>query len=579
MAEPSWFREIVQKWAANVAHVFILYGNVDDLVAPGVYVKDYLLSRALVASREVVVAYDRSSGITFPVSPADRQLFLELVGLAQQLPPALAALGQGGETPLPAAPAQAFPLIERVLKLVGGKRGEEGGEGQYPKAALVIDRAETVLPNADIAAMSPEDRTVLVTVLRWAREHEFLRAGPPIFLLTENLGDLHAALRRASSRVEAVRIPYPGFEERRDFIRALAEARGGMPEGEVDRLAAQTAGLKLVHIEDIFLRADQEGCPVGADLVRQRKEEIVRSEFADLLEVMEPRFGFSDVGGLDHVKRFFERSVVRPMREGNAARVPMGVLLLGPPGTGKTLLAEAVAKESGMNCCSLNIGRLLGSYVGQSERNLERALECIKALAPTIVVVDEIDQSGLSREAKGDSGVSNRLLRRLMEFMGDPANRGKILWLGLSNRPDLLDPALKRPGRFDKKVPILAPEAAEREQIFRVMFRKYGLAWEGDFSAAVAATEGWTGAEIEALVLKAYEVADDQGAAVVTEAHLAEALERYFPTTGAIEEMTALAVAECNDADLLPPRYREKLRERRRPAAELRAEARKRRAV
>lgn len=588
MAEVAgWFKEVSDKWAAGVAHVFILYGNVDDLVRPGIYVKDYLLSRNLVANREVVIVYDRSAGITFPVSPEDRRVFMEIVGMKQDVPAALAALQKArGEAvddlQLPSAPAQALALIEKALPLTGARRGEnadnQSQETVYPKTAVLIDHAETVFPNADLSFMSPEDRTVLVTVLRWARERQFTRVGPPVLLLAENLGDLHVSLRRASSRIEAVKIPYPDFEARQEFIAAMAESRSAMPEEDVARLAAATAGLKLVHIEDIFLRADQEGRPVDLDLVRQRKEEIVRSEFGELLEILEPRFGFGDVGGLDYVKRFFERSVVRPMKEGNVARVPMGVLLLGPPGTGKTLLAEAVARESGMNCCSLNVGRLLGSYVGQSERNLERALECIKALAPTIVIVDEIDQSGLSREAKGDSGVSNRLLRRLMEFMGDPANRGKILWLGLSNRPDLLDPALKRPGRFDKKVPILAPEPEEREQIFRVMFKKYGLAWEGDLSAAVAATEGWTGAEIEALVLKAYEIADDEGAEKVAEKHLASALERYFPSTRAVEEMTALAVAECSDADLLPPRYAERLKERREARAP-KAAARSRRAV
>lgn len=587
MAEaPGWFKEVSDKWVAGVAHVFILHGNVDDLVKPGVYVKDYLLSRSLVANREVVIAYDRSAGITFPVSPEDRRVFMEIIGAKQDVPAALAALraarGEAADdVQLPSAPAQALPLIERVLALAGARRGENGAErdGEFPKAAVIIDHAETVFPNADLSVMSPEDRTVLVTVLRWAKERQFARVGPPIFLLTENLGDLHVSLRRASSRIEAVKIPYPDFEARREFIAAMAGARGGMSEEDVNRLAAATAGLKLVHIEDIFLRADLEGSPVTLDLVRQRKEEIVRSEFAEVLEIVEPRFGFGDVGGLDYVKRFFERNVVRPTREGNTARVPMGVLLLGPPGTGKTLLAEAVARESGMNCCSLNVGRLLGSYVGQSERNLERTLECIRALAPTIVIVDEIDQSGLSREAGGDSGVSNRLFRRLLEFMSDPANRGKIVWLGLSNRPDLLDPALKRPGRFDKKVPILVPEREEREDIFRVMFRKYGIAWEGDLSAAVAATEGWTGAEIEALVLKAYELADDEGSRGVTERHLQSALERYFPSTRAIEEMTALAVAECNDADLLPPRYRERLKERRREEEAPRTAVRGRRAV
>lgn len=236
---------------------------------------------------------------------------------------------------------------------------------------------------------------------------------------------------------------------------------------------------------------------ITLDLVRERKEEIVRSEFAEILEIMEPKVSFDDIGGLDYVKEFFKKNVVRPMREGNATRVPMGVLLLGPPGTGKTVLAETVAKESSMNCASLDVGKLLGSYVGQSERNLERALECIRFLALTIVIVDELDQAGMNRTNSGDSGVSGRIFRQLLEFMSDIGHRGKILWLGLSNRPDLLDATLKRPGRFDKKVSILPPEPEEREAIFRVMFRKYAVPCNvGDWSRVVEATEGWTGAEI-----------------------------------------------------------------------------------
>ncbi|MGQ9512867.1 ATP-binding protein [Thermodesulfitimonas sp.] len=229
----------------------------------------------------------------------------------------------------------------------------------------------------------------------------------------------------------------------------------------------------------------------------------------------------------------------------------MGVLLLGSPGTGKSVLAEAVAKESGMNCCSLNVGRLLGSYVGQSEKNLARALECIEALAPTIVFIDEIDQAGLSRTGD-NTGVTNRIFQQLLQFMSETRHRGRIVFLAASNRLDLIDPALKRPDRFDKKVPILAPEAAEREAIFRTFFRKYGIPAESDLnlSPAVAATEGWTGAEMEALVLKAWELAGDRP---LSARDLAEALKRYVPSTWGVEEMTALAVAECNDLDLFPP--------------------------
>lgn len=556
MANPGWLDEIIRKWSAGVAHMFVLHGNVDDLVSPGLYVKDCLLASGLMARRECMITYDRSKGISFPI-PAHREKFLQITGLQREAPSgALAALQQArgestGEVPLPNAPGQALPLIENAL----AASGEEG----LPLCGLIVEHAETVCPNADLAAMGPEDRSVLTTLTRWAREREFIRHGPPVFLFTENLGDLHVNLRRASSRIEAIKVSYPTQEERLEFIKSIPLAN--LVENP-DLLATRTAGLKKVHIEDLFLRADLAGIKVTDDLVRERKEEIIRSEFADILEIIEPRLGFDDVGGMDYIKEFFIKNVVKPMKDGRITRVPMGVLLMGPAGTGKTILAESVARESNMNCCSLNVGKLLGSYVGMSERNLERALECINALAPTIAVVDEIDQSGLSRGNSGDSGVSNRIFRRLLEFMSDTSHRGKIVFLGITNRPDLLDAALKRPGRFDKKLPVLAPEAEEREAIIRVFFKKYGIESRLDnLDNVIESTEGWTGAELEALVLKAYEIAEDSGEPL-DGSHLAVALEKYFPTTRDIESMTALAVAECNDADLLPPGYREMIKTR-----------------
>ena len=142
--------------------------------------------------------------------------------------------------------------------------------------------------------------------------------------------------------------------------------------------------------------------------------------------------------------------------------------MTGPAGTGKSAVAEAVAHEAGVNAVVLNLARILGQYVGNSERNLEKALQAIKSLAPTIVFIDEIDQS-VSRGGSGDSGVSNRIFKRLLEFMSDTGNRGQVLFLAATNRPDLLDAALRRPGRFDKKIPFLIPDESERAAIIQVM--------------------------------------------------------------------------------------------------------------
>jgi len=548
---PAWVKAMLAKYTSGVAHAFILHFNVNDYVVPGVTLKSYL--GKVLAGRETVAFYNRAEGITFPIASMKGK-FMAALGLEQKDDPALAALaGLSGqqEQELPKVPGAALPLLERLLKIGGDER---------KAAAVVIEFAETVAPAADTAAMSADDRTILVTLERWGRDPQIQATGNPVFLVTSNLTDLHASIRAASNKYEAVEVPLPDRDARRKFIEWYLEQREDIKLAEmtVDDLANATAGLSLVHIEDIFLRAAQEGA-LTRDLVRERKQDIIASEFGEVLEILEPRFGFEMIGGLQHVKDFFTRSVIKPLQTGNTARVPMGVLMTGPAGTGKTAVAEAVAKESGVNCAILNPAKLFGQYVGNTERNLDKALRAVESLAPVIVFIDEIDQA-VSRGGGGDSGVTNRFFKRLMEFMSDTGHRGRVVFLAATNRPDLMDAALRRPGRFDKKIPFLAPDESEREAIFEVMARKYGVEIKSIPAACVTATNGWTGAEIEAAVVKAVEVMQDQN--LTAPKALTYAVNAISPSTADIEYMTLLAIRECNDRDLLPPSYREMLKDR-----------------
>lgn len=573
LAQPGWVRELLARYNSGVAHAFILHFGVADYVTPGRTLRPYLA--ALLARRPIIACYNRAEGITF-ASPSMRETALGVLGLggpsrgAGPADPLLATLaslqqGQGGDE-LPRAPGAALPLLERLLL------------ADTP-TAVILEYAETLAPAGDMAALAEGDRTALITLQRWGRDPQIAAAGNAVFLITANLADLHPTLRAASSRYEAIELPLPDYAARLSFIATYRQAQEEAgttadpvpPSGDAvgsgaattatpitwelssAALAAATAGLSLLHVEDIFLRAAQEGALTRA-LVRERKGDIIKSEFGEVLEVLEPRFGWERIGGMAHIKRFFDRSVIAPMRDGRTARCPMGVLLLGPAGTGKSAVAEATAYEAGINFVVLNLARILGSYVGQSERNLEKALRAIHSLAPVGIFIDEIDQA-ISRGGGGDSGVSSRLFKRLLEVMSDTGNRGRILFLAATNRPDLLDAALRRPGRFDKKIPFLVPDPEERAAIFSVMARRYGLADALTVPPeCVARTEGWTGAEIEAAVIKALEVAEDEGLSPA--AALAYATSVLSPSTADIEFMSTLALQECNDTDLLPPRYR-----------------------
>ena len=576
---PSWVQEVVDKFASGVAHAFILHFNVHDYVTPGVCLTTYLAR--MMAGRQVVAVYSRDQGVTFPLETM-RERFVALTGAGQEPDAALSALraleggSAGGQVQLPRRPAEAIPLLDRLLRIAavspppGRETEDEEEEAETPAspvervAAIVVEAAETVIPAADVATLSPADRDVLVAVSRWGRDPEIAAAGNPVFFVTPNLCDLHPAVRAASAKFEAIRIPLPTPEERQAFVEWYTEQR---PDGftwandlDTRTLANVTAGLSLIHIEDILLRAEAEG-ELRPEMVRDRKEAIICSEYGDVLEVMEPRFGFGDIGGLQHVKDFFTRSVIRPMQEGRTRRTPMGVLMTGPSGTGKSIMAEAIAREAGINAVRLRIGGQIASkWQGEGERNLEKALAAIDGLQPVLVFIDEIDQAISRGGDGGGSQQDRRIFQRLLEWMSDTNHRGRAIILAASNRPDLMDAALRRPGRFDKKIPFLVPDEEERQAVFAVMCRRYGLQVECIPEPCITATDGWTGAEIEAGVVKAAELVEDEE--LDPAEALVQAVQRIRPSTADIEFMTLLAIAECNDLDLLPPKYRALLDDR-----------------
>jgi SpoVK/Ycf46/Vps4 family AAA+-type ATPase len=202
----------------------------------------------------------------------------------------------------------------------------------------------------------------------------------------------------------------------------------------------------------------------------------------------------------------------------------------------------------------------LGQYVGESEKNFKKCLLGAQSQEPVIVFVDEID-TAFRRGDSGDSGVSRNIFSEFLQFTSNTNNRGRIIFIAATNRPDLIDAALKRAGRFDKKIPILLQEASERASIFKIIIKKYGITTSiQDFLPFSKLSENYTGAEIDTVVRKAYELAcnkkEDQP--VITGPILKEALKKCRPSTQDVEFMTELAIAECDDIDLLPQKYWER---------------------
>lgn len=578
--DPLWAISMSNILESGIAHQFILHLNVTDYVFDARYgthrLSRYLTKRYPPQSRQFVF-YNRSQGVGSAEQRFNENLqneeqetsrwaaFIELVQRFN--------LERRNGMRFMEDPDTALQGLELLLR-------QETYKDMLPNAVIVFEFAEKVAPAIDIAQQDPTVLRQIETLQRWAFDTNISRNGHLIIMLTRNLLEINSDLRAANSQVETIEVPIPDRHNRLKYIAFLyydylsryqqiiefdPEQFSSENIQQLQQFADRTAGLNRIAIQDIVMRSFQSGIPINNQLIQERKQAVLRSESHNLLEVVEPEHGLEAVGGLEDIKKFLREDVITPLLSGDEQMkrtAPTGILFLGPPGTGKTIVAEALAKESGLNLVKL--GNFREQWVGQSERNLSLALRIIRSMTPVIVFIDELDQSEGSRgEGNLDSGVSKRIFSQLLQFMGDTTLRGQVVWIGASNRPDLIDAAMRRPGRFDDKIPFLSPDAAQREDIFRSILR-YKL----DTPVAVIDqlaltdfardewTENYTGAEIEVILNRAQRLALHQNR-TINNADLKKALEDFTASRdlNMNRYMTLLALREINNRQFIPPQY------------------------
>lgn len=544
---PAWADELIARYSAGETSLFLLHGNVRDLQpwregANAVWLDlRAFLERRLNFTREVVAYYNVSQGLQFS-QKAHARTFRAIVDARRRL------RGEEGMGELRSSPSSVVPLIEDLIA------------DPQRRSAVILDFFEMIAPSADVAFMSDQDKANLVAVQRWASDPAFSANDSLVILVAESLSDVSRRVTGTAS-LGLIRIPFPEVDERQRFIEAelatfAAEERPVTLAVEPGVLAKITAGLNLVQIRNILRSAAETGDPVDFGDISQRKKRIIEQECHGLVEFIPPRHTFEHVGGMERVKDDL-RKVAEAVRNGNTNRVPMGMIFVGPMGTGKTFVAEAFATESGLTCLKLKNFR--DKWVGSTEANLEKVLGLVEALGYVLLVVDEADR-GLSGGEGTDGGVNSRVIARLKEFMSDTSHRGRVVILMMTNRPDKLDVDLKRPGRFDLKIPFFFPETAEeRLGIFQALVKKNRivLAPSVSFVAAAEQTEGYSGAELEAVLLAAASVAGDSNAAQIEQEHLDQAVRDVIPSrdTRMLQFMELLAVFECSAKRMLPERF------------------------
>jgi transitional endoplasmic reticulum ATPase len=298
---------------------------------------------------------------------------------------------------------------------------------------------------------------------------------------------------------------------------------------DLDRLAAITHGFVGADLEALCREAamsalrrlmpDIDFAQAQIPYDKLMALEVTLSDFLAALAEVEPSairevftevpdVGWDDIGGLEEVKRLLVETVEWPLQYGDLfahahTTPPKGILLHGPPGTGKTLLAKAVARESGVNFISVKGPELLSRWVGESEKGVREVFKKAKQASPCIIFFDELDALAPRRGAGADSHVTERVVSQFLAEMDGIEELKGVVVLAATNRLDIVDPALLRPGRFDVLLELPVPDRETRLAIFGIHTRGKPLAADVDLAALADQTEGLVGADVEGICRQA----------------------------------------------------------------------------
>lgn len=535
---PAWASELALAYESGAHGQFILYGNVHDRLSAGsrfVNLAGYL-ENELLAGFKVVLSYDLGNGLTIE---RGGEIVEQWSGAELKRPPR--------------EPFAAIQYISRYLRYLGNLRalGRESKEN----VAVIVRGIDQIVPGEGAGY---EHGSMTSLLREWASEAPFSDLPFTSILIADNLNDVEPLIA-FDAHTARIRVPLPDAPS---LERALDILRGQQPhafaaDANIAQIAGALAGVTVSALESLIKVRGYSKQPLSAADMTRIKKELVERDSAGLVEFIESKRTLDDYSGQDALKRWLRQDIAL-WQAGDLKALPMGYLLCGPVGTGKTFLVECLAGEAGVPVVKLKNFR--DRWVGSSEGNLEKIFRLVRALGRCMVFIDEADQTLGRRESGGsDSGLSGRLYSMIAQEMADTSNRGRVLWILASSRPDLIEVDLKRPGRVDVKVPLLpTATAAESAALIAALAKRYGLAISADDVQKLTPRMPilLTPGAAEALVVKAYRHSRTQN--VAPAAALDACLTDYQNPVPAdvLEFQMRIAIREATDLAFVPAQFR-----------------------
>ncbi len=430
---------------------------------------------------------------------------------------------------------------------------------------IFIDEIDAIAPKRDESQGEVERRVVsqLLTMMDGLAS----RGKVVVIGATNRPNAIDPALRRPGRFDREVEIKVPDKEGRLQVLKIHTRGMPTTKEVDLDELARKTHGFVGADLESLAKEAAMsvlrenihkfnldEDEEVSAEVLESLK--VSKKSFDDALRVVRPsamrevlvetpNVGWSDVGGLENVKQDLAEAVEWPLKFPKSftkmgIRPPKGILLYGPPGTGKTLLAKAVAKESEANFIQVKGPSLLSMWVGKSEEAVRKVFERARQVSPCVVFFDEIDSLASKRGGYGAGAkATENVLNQMLAEMDGIEDLNSVIVIGATNRPDMLDPALMRPGRFDRLVFVPVPSIEGRKNILEIHTKDMPIEGKKKLVEDLAKkTEGYTGADLESLAREAAMLAlrENIESEKVKKKHFDEAMKKVSPSVSEGEE-------------------------------------------
>ena len=568
---PRWAVEMRDLFRSGSAAQFLIHGNVFDVIPHGgkLLSLSTFLDEVMFPTYDVVLRYDRSRGVRATRGGEDWAGWLDQ------------ALGREGNLQsLLREPGSALELIDRYLLRTINLQALQQGQGttdpasasakaaaDKPRAApkriaVVVEFAEFVVPRGDALQLGGGFAANTVKVLGWANDPAITQANIVTVLVSEGLHDLNELVVE-NPHAASLHVPLPDEAEMSAYVQVLATTQfpelPSKTEVPFETLGARLTGLSRVGARTTISLALRTDKAITAAWLSKIKKDLIERECQGLLEFIESPFTLDNVAGHDAVKAWLREDTAL-LKRGALRALPMGYLIAGRIGTGKTFIVQCWAGEIGIPCVVLKNFR--DRWVGATESNLEKIFAVLRAVGQVVVFVDEADQAAGKRGGGGDSdsGLSGRVYGMLAKEMSDTRNRGKIIWVFATSRPDLLEVDLKRQGRLDVHIPLFAPQTPEEQAALLLAIAKklkFPLA-AGDLPP-FADGQRLGGNELEGVLVRAlrlHELSEEPRRPI--REILADVLTevRPSPHTRKLEYMDLIAVKECTDARFLPERFR-----------------------